>query len=131
MLHAAIMGSIERFMSVAIEHFAGAFPLWMSPVQVDIITVSENHIKKAESIAKKLVKKNIRVEVDSSNETVGKKIREAKLRKTPYVLVIGDREAESDTLAVNKRGSDSPTQMDLKEFIKQTADKIKNKEMEL
>ncbi len=131
MIHAAIMGSIERFLSIAIEHFAGAFPLWLSPVQVDIITVSEKHIKQAEAIAKKFGKKNIRTEVDSSNETVGKKIREAKLRKTPYILVIGDKEMAGDTLAVNKRESQAPIQVEMKDFIKQLGEKIKKRELEL
>jgi threonyl-tRNA synthetase len=131
MIHAAIMGSIERFLAIAIEHFAGAFPLWLSPVQVDLITVSEKHIKRAESLAKKLGKKDIRVEVDDSNETVGKKIREAKLRKTPYVLVIGDREIESDTLAVNQRGAEAPVKIEMKEFIKKLTEKIKKRELEL
>jgi len=131
MIHAAIMGSIERFLAIAIEHFAGAFPLWLSPVQVDLVTVSEKHIKRAESLAKKFIKKGIRTEVDDSNETVGKKIREAKLRKTPYVLVLGDREMESDTLAVNQRGADTPVQMDMKDFIKKLTEKIKKRELEL
>jgi threonyl-tRNA synthetase len=131
MIHAAIMGSIERFLAIAIEHFAGAFPLWLSPVQVDIITVSEKHIKRAEAVAKKFGKKNIRTEVDSSNETVGKKIREAKLRKTPYILVIGDKEMESDMLAVNKRESEAPIQVEMRDFIKQLLEKIKKRELEL
>ena len=131
MIHAAIMGSIERFLAIAIEHFAGAFPLWLSPVQVDLITVSEKHIKRAESIAKKFIKKGIRTEVDDSNETVGKKIREAKLRKIPYVLVLGDREMKSDTLAVNQRGADAPVKIEMKKFIKKLTEKIKKRELEL
>ncbi len=131
MIHAAIMGSIERFLAVAIEHFVGAFPLWLSPVQVDIVTVNENHTKKAEALAKKFAKKGIRTEVDDSNETVGKKIREAKLRKTPYVIVFGDKEIESDTLAVNQRGAEAPVKIEMKEFIKKLTEKIKKRELEL
>ncbi len=131
MIHAAIMGSIERYISILIEHFAGAFPLWLSPVQVDIITVSEKHIEHAKKIAEKLKKEDIRVEVDESNETVGKKIREAELRKTPYVIVVGDKEIESGKLAVRKRGSRDLENIGLDDFVDKLEDKIDKKSLEL
>lgn len=104
MLHAAIMGSIERFLSILIEHYAGAFPFWLAPVQVAILPVSEKFQEYSESVLKKLRECNIRAELDASNETLGKKIRAAELQKIPYLFVIGEREQTSQTVAVRERG---------------------------
>ncbi|OHA47645.1 MAG: threonine--tRNA ligase [Candidatus Terrybacteria bacterium RIFCSPHIGHO2_01_FULL_48_17] len=103
MIHAAIMGSIERFLSILIEHFAGDFPVWLAPVQVRIIPVSERHKDYAETVRTLLSEKNIRVEVASGDTTIGKAIRSGELSKIPYLAVVGDREAEAKTVSVRER----------------------------
>jgi len=103
MLHRAIYGSIERFMGILIEHFAGKFPLWINPVQVKIITVTDRNIKFAEEVAKKLKERGIRVELDIKAETINKKVREAQLQKVNYIVTIGDKETKNKTLAVRTR----------------------------
>ena len=102
-LHVAIFGSFERFMGILIEHFAGAFPLWLSPVQVVITPISEKQGEYANEIYKKLKEKNIRVKLDDSNESLGKKIRHAKMQKVPYVVVIGNKEKEGKVLTIEGR----------------------------
>lgn len=105
-LHRALFGSYERFIGLLIEHYAGAFPLWLSPVQAKILPVSsEKHIDYAKKIQNLLAGGDIRVEIDDSNESIGKKIREAEKQKTPFMLVVGDKESESGTVAVRSRGS--------------------------
>ena len=106
MIHAAIMGSIERFLSIAIEHFAGAFPLWLSPVQAIILPISAKFEEYANGISAQLKEHNIRVEVSDPNETLGKRIREAEMRKIPYVLVVGEKEEADSTVSIRhyKRG---------------------------
>jgi threonyl-tRNA synthetase len=103
MIHRAIAGTLERFMGIMIEHFAGAFPLWLSPIQIAILPISENHRKYAEKVVEILERDGFRVEYDQSNETLGKRIREQKTRKVPYLLVIGDKEMESTTVSVESR----------------------------
>lgn len=103
MIHRAIAGSLERFMALVIEHFAGAFPLWLSPEQIRIIPIAEAHHEFAKAQAETLEKAGLRVSVDDSNESVGKRIRQAKQEKLPYVVVIGDKEQESQTLIVEGR----------------------------
>ncbi len=103
MIHCAIMGSIERFTAVLIEHVAGAFPFWLSPVQVKVLPITDKQEGYAKSVFEKLKAAGLRVELDDSNETLGKKIRNATLEKVPYTLVIGDKEIESDTVTVESR----------------------------
>ena len=103
MIHAAIMGSIERFLSVLIEHLGGAFPLWLSPVQVKVLSVSEKHAGYASEVVAQLKAANIRAEIDDANESLGKKIRNAKTEKVPYLLVVGDKEVEARTISVESR----------------------------
>lgn len=103
MIHCAIMGSIERFTAVLIEHVAGAFPFWLSPVQVKVLPITDKQEEYAKSVFEKLKAAGLRVELDDSNETLGKKIRNATLEKVPYTLVIGDKEIESDTVTVESR----------------------------
>jgi len=103
MIHAAIMGSIERFLSVLIEHTAGAFPLWLSPVQVSIVPVRENHIAEATVIYNILKEEGIRVEMEGGDESLGKRINHAKAQKIPYVIVLGDKEVESKMLTIEGR----------------------------
>jgi len=107
-IHRAISGSLERFMSVLIEHFAGKFPLWLSPVQVKILTVNDTHAKLAYEVATKLRSHGLRVEVDDRVESIGKKAREARLARVNYVLTVGDKEVAGNSLAVMKRGSSGP-----------------------
>lgn len=112
MIHAAIMGSIERFLSILIEHSGGKFPLWLSPVQVQILPVSEKHSAYAKEVFDALRATNIRVNMNDANESLGKRIRSAKKDKIPYLFVVGDKEVESKTVSVESRdygklGSDS------------------------
>ena len=102
-IHRAILGSTERFMGILIEHFAGAFPLWLAPVQARVLAISEKHQKYAEKITRALKHESIRVELTESNETLGKRIREAQLQKIPYILVVGDKEMGNATIAVRHR----------------------------
>ena len=117
MIHAAIMGSIERFLSVIIEHFAGAFPFWLSPVQVQILTVTDRAINYANEILGNLKSNNIRVATDFRNESIGKKIREAELQKIPFILIIGDKEIEAKKIAVRERGKGDLGQKTFEEFL--------------
>jgi threonyl-tRNA synthetase len=122
MIHAAIMGSIERYLSILIEHYAGAFPLWLAPVQVVILTVTDVAKDYAHGVVRALEGHNMRVSIDDRNETIGKKIREAEMQKIPYLLVIGGREAESKTVAVRERGKGNQGSMALKDFLKKLKD---------
>jgi threonyl-tRNA synthetase len=105
MLHRALFGSFERFIGVLIEHYAGALPAWLSPVQVKIIPVAERHIEYCQKLSDEFIQEEIRVELDLSGETVGNRIRKVSQEKIPYVLVIGDKEIESNKLNVRDRGS--------------------------
>ncbi len=100
MVHRALMGSLERFFGILIEHYAGAFPLWLSPVQISVLTISERHVEYAKSIVESLLRENLRVELNSGNEKIGFKIREATLMKTPYMCVVGDKEMANGTVNV-------------------------------
>lgn len=104
MIHRVVFGSIERFIGILIEHFAGAFPLWLAPEQVRILPISERHHEKAREIYQQLFDAGMRVEIDERSEKIGYKIREAQLQKIPYMLIIGDKEAESGTISVRRRG---------------------------
>lgn len=104
MIHRVVFGSIERFIGILIEHFAGAFPLWLAPEQVRILPISERHHEKARKIYQQLFNAGMRVEIDERSEKIGYKIREAQLQKIPYMLIIGDKEAESGTVSVRRRG---------------------------
>ncbi|MBI4414710.1 MAG: threonine--tRNA ligase [Candidatus Kerfeldbacteria bacterium] len=124
MIHAAIMGSIERFLSILIEHTAGSFPVWLAPIQVQIVPVGSRHTKPSEKLAKELRDAGIRVDVDDANETVGYKIRKAMKLKIPYLLVIGDKEAKATKLSVRVRGSDRIRTTAKKRFIEKLRDEI-------
>ena len=128
MLHRALFGSFERFIGVLIEHYAGAFPLWLSPVQVKIVSVGESHIEFCQKLASEFIEAGIRTEVDSSDETVGNKIRKAVAEKVPYMLVIGEKEMGSDKLAVRDRGGRDTRAVDKDKFIEEIKDKIQNRE---
>jgi threonyl-tRNA synthetase len=106
-IHRALLGSLERFIGILIEHYGGAFPVWLAPVQVRIVPVGEDHREAARALADKLA--GFRVEVDERDETVGKRIRDAEVEKLPYVVVYGDRESD-EALAVRERGGGQSTQ---------------------
>ena len=116
MIHRALLGSIERFIGVIPEHFAGAFPAWLSPVQVKILPVTDRAIEYAKTTAAQLDSEGFRVEVDERNEKIGKKIREATLEKVPFMLVVGDRDMEAGTVSVRTRGGEDLGAMPLADF---------------
>jgi threonyl-tRNA synthetase len=126
-IHRALIGSFERFFAFLIEYYAGAFPVWFSPVQVKIVAVSEKHIDFCRKMAGKLTREDIRVEIDVSDETVGNKIRKAAMEKVPYMLVMGDKEAASDKLSVRDRGSRETREIELNDFIAELKSKASNK----
>jgi threonyl-tRNA synthetase len=117
MIHRAILGSFERFFGILVEHYGGAFPLWLSPVQVRVATVGDEQIPYAEGIYHTLRERRIRVDRDFRNEKLGLKVREAQLMKIPYLLVIGKKEVESRTLAPRKRGGENLSSMGLETFL--------------
>ena len=127
MIHAVIMGSIERFLSVIIEHYAGAFPVWLSPVQVVVSPISDNQNGWAEKVYEELRVNDVRVEINKNNETLGKKIREAEMQKIPYLLVIGEKEVEAKSVAVRKRGKGDIGQTKIEEFVSQIKKEIQKK----
>lgn len=127
MIHAAIMGSIERFLSILIEHTAGAFPVWLAPVQVAIIPISEKHIDYANKIAHQLTTQNIRFELLGQNDTLGKKVREAEIQKIPYLLVVGEKEIQTQTVGVRARSQGDLGQMSLEKFQEKINKEINNK----
>lgn len=126
-IHCAIMGSIERFLSLLIEHYAGAFPIWLSPVQVSLIPISEKHRDYALKIKSELENNDIRAEIRDENETLGKKIREAEIEKTPYILVVGDKETQEKTVSIRQRSKGDLGSMNLDSFIKKIKLEIESK----
>lgn len=128
-IHRAISGSLERFMGVMIEHFAGAFPLWLAPEQVRILNVADRHIQKCDEIINVLKEAGIRVDCDFSSETVGNKIRKSASMKVPYTIVIGDKEVNGGDLQIKIFGSEEKLIMNFDIFTKQIIDKIKNKDL--
>lgn len=126
MLHRVVFGSIERFIGILIEHYAGAFPLWLSPVQAKIITISDSQVEYAKEVEQKLKKLGYRVELDDRNEKLGYKIREARLEKVPYMLVIGDKEVEVGKVAVKSRTGEDKGVMNIDELTSMFEEEIKN-----
>ncbi|OGE84824.1 MAG: threonine--tRNA ligase [Candidatus Doudnabacteria bacterium RIFCSPHIGHO2_02_FULL_46_11] len=126
MLHAAIMGSIERFLAVIIEHLAGAFPVWLAPVQVAVLPITDKQNKYAKDLVKQLVEQNIRVELDDRNESIGKKIREASRQKIPYMLILGEKEMKAKKVAVRKGDKDLGSQT-IKKFLEKIETEIAKK----
>jgi threonyl-tRNA synthetase len=117
MIHRTILGSLERFVAILTEHYAGAFPLWLAPVQVVVMPITERTHDYALSVAKKLADAGLRVETDARNEKIGFKIREAQMQKVPYMLVLGDKEAESGLVTVRKRQEGDIGEMAPDEFV--------------
>ncbi len=130
MIHRVVLGSIERFIGVITEHFAGAFPLWLAPIQVKVMPIADRHRAAAEKVKEEIEKTgNIRVEIDTRSEKLGYKLREAQLQKIPYMLVVGDKEAEDGTVSVRKRGEGDIGSMNLKDFIDSAVKDIKDKKI--
>lgn len=126
MIHAAIMGSFERFLSVIIEHTGGVFPTWLSPVQIKVLPISDKHLEYGKKTQKQLVENGIRAEIDESNETLGKKVRDAKMQKIPYLLVIGDKEVELNEITVESR-FEKLGSMSLDKFLEKIKEEIKER----
>jgi len=124
MIHSALVGSLERFMAVVIEHYAGDFPLWLSPVQVKLISVGEKHHDYVVNLAAKLKQEKIRVEIDLSDETVGNKIRKSEKEKNPYMLVIGDKEMESTKYTIRQRNESDQRELSLDELVTEIVQKV-------
>lgn len=127
LIHRTILGSFERFMGILIEHYAGAFPTWLSPVQAMVIPISEKYATYAKNVYEKLKENDIRVQMDDSDESLGKKIRNAEKQKIPYMLVVGEKEETDGTLAVRKRGQKEQAVMKLEEFSESILKEIKEK----
>jgi threonyl-tRNA synthetase len=117
MVHRALYGSVERFFGVLIEHYAGAFPVWLSPVQAVMIPIAERHVEYAEKVAEQLKEAGVRVHVDGRNEKMNAKIREHAMQKVPFLLVVGDKEAEAGKVNVRTRGSEKTEDMLAAEFV--------------
>lgn len=127
MIHRAIYGSVERFMAILIEHYAGEFPLWLAPVQAKIIPISDSHIDYAFDVKAQLESAGIRVEMDSRSEKMGLKIREAEKQKIPYMFIIGDQEVENQSLAIRKRKEGNLGVMNVQEVMKRFSEEINKK----
>jgi threonyl-tRNA synthetase len=124
MVHRALMGSMERFMGVLIEHYAGAFPAWLAPVQAMVIPIADRHVEYARLAASRLKEAGLRVEVDERNERMNAKIRDAQMQKIPYMLVVGDKEAESGQVALRLRSGDNPGAMPLEAFLARAQEEV-------
>jgi threonyl-tRNA synthetase len=131
MVHRALFGSVERFFGVLIEHYAGAFPLWLAPVQIGLVPISERHLGYAEKVKQELEAAGFRVELDGRNEKMNAKIRDLTLQKIPYVLVMGDKEAEASAVSVRTRGKGDQGSMPFAEFLAKARGLVEGKSTEL
>jgi len=131
MVHRALYGAIERFVGVLVEHFAGAFPTWLAPVQSTVIPIADRHVDYARSVDARLKRAGVRSEVDESDNTMRAKIRHHQMQKVPYMLVVGDKEAESGTLSVRRRTGEETRDVALEDFILKLVDEIATKRVEL
>ncbi|MBI5077391.1 threonine--tRNA ligase [Candidatus Falkowbacteria bacterium] len=127
MLHRALMGSFERFIGLLIEHYAGAFPLWLSPTQMTVLPISEKFDDYGKKVVAKLRQANFRVNLNNENESLGKRIRQAETEKTPYILVVGEKEEKDETVAVRKRGEGDLGPVPLPRFIETALGEIENR----
>lgn len=127
MIHRVVYGSIERFIGILIENYAGAFPVWLAPVQVKILPISDKYVDYAYEIKRKMFDLGIRVEVDDRNEKIGYKIREAQVKKVPYSIIVGESELENKNISVRKRREKDTVTMDTDEFINNLLEEIKTK----
>ena len=129
MLHRAILGSFERFIGILIEEYDGNFPLWLSPIQVVIMNISDKHAKNTKEIAKKLKSKGFRVKLDLRNEKITYKIRDHSMQRIPFQLVVGDKEIENNTVSVRARKGQDLGSLTLEDFSKLLDKNIKSKEV--
>ena len=127
MIHRVVFGSIERFIGIITEHFAGAFPTWLAPVQVKLLPITDRAAEYAEKVSAQLEAEGFRVEVDGRNEKIGKKIREATMEKVPYMLVVGDRDMENETVSVRLRSGEDLGAMSLDAFAAQLKEAVDSK----
>ena len=127
MIHRVVLGSIERFIGIITEHYAGAFPMWLAPVQVKVLAIGEGHVEYANKVKDALEANHIRVEVDARNEKIGYKIREAQLKKVPYMLVVGDKEMADGLVSVRSRSEGELGQMTIEDFVNRAVEEVKNK----
>ena len=130
-IHRVIYGSLERFIGILIEHTAGAFPAWLAPIQVRIITIADRHVPYAQEVMQHLRERGIRVELDHSPERMNAKIREAQLQKIPYMLVVGDKEQQSQAVSVRLRTNENLGVIPLDTFVARITDTIKTKSRDL
>jgi threonyl-tRNA synthetase len=128
LLHRAVTGSTERFMGVVIEHFAGAFPVWLAPVQAVVIPVADRHLDYARKVQGELAERDLRVDVDDSQNSMQKKIRENARQKIPYLLIVGDREADEGTVNVRRRGEKQQEEMELGTFAQRVLEEVRSRE---
>ena len=129
MLHRTILGSIERFIGILIENYAGAFPLWLAPVQVKLLPIADRHIDYGKKIVKMLKENNIRVEFDKINDKIGAKIRKAEMEKIPYMLIFGDKELEDNVVSVRKRGKGDLGKIKIEKFLEDRLKEIREKKL--
>lgn len=127
MIHRAILGSFERFIGILTEHFAGVFPLWLCPVQVKVMNISDSSLGYAKEIEQKLLNSGIRAELDNRNEKIGYKIREAQLQKIPYMIIVGDNEVETKTISIRGRGNENVSGLSIDAFVERINEEIKTK----
>jgi threonyl-tRNA synthetase len=127
MIHRALLGSIERFTGILLEHYAGALPVWLSPVQVKLIPIGEAHTDYTKKLENRLKEEDLRVEIDDRAERLNAKIRDAELQKIPYVIVIGDKEVSQGKISVRSKKEGNLGSMSVEEFIKHIKDRINSK----
>jgi threonyl-tRNA synthetase len=127
MIHRALMGSFERFIGILIEHYAGEFPLWLAPVQALVLPISDRHVAQAEQVAAELRASGLRVEVDDRTESVGRKIRDGELRKAPYMLILGDKEADAGNVSVRRHGEGDLGSLTVAEFAERAAAEVSSR----
>jgi threonyl-tRNA synthetase len=130
MIHRALYGAIERFMGVLVEHFAGAFPTWLAPVQAVVIPIADRHVAYARAVASRLAERRIRAEVDDSDNTIGAKIRHQQLYKVPYMLVVGDDEVSSGSVSVRRRSGAETRGVPLERFTDDLAAEVEERRVE-
>jgi threonyl-tRNA synthetase len=128
MIHRVVFGSMERFIGILTEHYAGAFPVWLAPIQARLVPITERHHEYANSLAQQLKKAGIRVDVDARSVKMGYKIREGQLQKIPYLLVVGDKEVESHTVSIRRRKEGDVGSQGVDEFITQLTRVIAERE---
>ena len=127
MVHRAVFGSVERFYGILVEHYAGAFPLWLAPVQVMVLTISEKQDEAAKAVHQRFLDAGVRSEIDLRSEKISYKIRQAELQKIPYIAVIGEKEVSSNMVALRGRGRQDLGQVGVEALIKKIVEEVRNK----